>query len=118
MAHDLRVTWPPGLQPGQPPLQDGNRVQLRETLSERVLATLEPPETARKSSLRFSPDGTQLAALAQGQPVELWDLRALREDLKAINLDWDLPPYPSAQPDSTPGPITLEIEPDSHSPAR
>ena len=99
-------------------LQDGDRVQLRETLSERVLATLEPPETVRKSSLRFSPDGTRLAALAQDQQVELWDLRALREDLKAMNLDWDLPPYPPARADSTPGPITLDIEPDHKSPAR
>jgi WD40 repeat protein len=97
-------------------IEDGNRVQLRETLSERVLATLEPPETVRKWSLRFSPDGSHLAVLTQDQQVELWDLRALREDLQAMNLDWDLPPYPPAKPDSTAGPITIEIEPDGKRP--
>jgi WD40 repeat protein len=99
-------------------LQDGYRVQLRETWSGRVLAALEPPDTVRKSTLRFGPDGTQLAVLARDQQVELWDFRALREDLQAMNLDWDLPPYPPAKPDSVPGPITLEIEPDHKSPAR
>jgi WD40 repeat protein len=45
--------------------------------------------------LRFSPDGSQLAATAdQGNFV--WDLRRAREQLAAMGLDWDQPPYPPA----------------------
>jgi len=91
-------------------LQDAHKIQLRETLTGRILAVLEPPDTVGRRFLQFSPDGTQLAAQAQDQQVDLWDLRALREELQAMNLDWHMPPYPPAKPESVAGPVRLEIE--------
>jgi hypothetical protein len=57
--------------------------------------------TARSlSAPGCSSDGTQLVASNDdSQSIHVWDLRAIREQLAKIRLDWDLPPYPPAGPD-------------------
>src|SRR5262249_3453006 len=52
------------------------------------------PDAHRIECLRFSPEGSQLAASTQGRVIQLWDLRAIRQELREVGLDWDLPPYP------------------------
>jgi eukaryotic-like serine/threonine-protein kinase len=43
----------------------------------------------------FSPDGSQLVTYAgRDGSFQVWDLRLIRRQLKELNLDWDLPPYP------------------------
>jgi serine/threonine protein kinase/WD40 repeat protein/tetratricopeptide (TPR) repeat protein len=43
----------------------------------------------------FSPDGSQLVTYAgRGGAMHIWDLRLIRRQLKEMDLDWDLPPYP------------------------
>jgi serine/threonine protein kinase/WD40 repeat protein/Tfp pilus assembly protein PilF len=43
----------------------------------------------------FSPDGSQLVTYAgRDGVIQVWDLRLIRQQLKALDLDWDLPPYP------------------------
>jgi tetratricopeptide (TPR) repeat protein len=43
----------------------------------------------------FSPDGSQLVTYAgRGGAMHVWDLRQIRRQLKEMDLDWDLPPYP------------------------
>ena len=87
----------------------GRNPQLVETLTGRVLATLEARDASVIFALRFSPDGSQLAALEWDHQLQLWDLRLIRQQLRTMNLDWDLPPYPTAQ-EGVSGPITLEVQ--------
>ena len=44
----------------------------------------------------FSPDGDRLAVATNGDHVQLWDLRLIRQQLAAMGLDWDQPPDPTA----------------------
>jgi WD40 repeat protein len=80
-------------------------VQLVEASSGRELATLEAPEQLVINWIAFNPDGTQLAvALATG-PIQLWDLRLIRQQLVSMNLDWGMPPYPRKKTNQPPGPL-------------
>jgi hypothetical protein len=36
----------------------------------------------------------------------------IRQDLQAMNLDWDTPPHPAVEPPATASSVTLEIEPE------
>jgi eukaryotic-like serine/threonine-protein kinase len=71
--------------------------QLRDTRSGRRVATLTSPEPHWGQALNFSPDGSQLAlGSSSSSTIYLWDLRAIRGQLAAMGLDWDLPAYPQA----------------------
>ncbi len=93
-------------------LVDGrNRIHLYDaaSLPLRHLATLATPEgPATIGGLSLSPDGTRLAATTDYNVVTLWDLRLLRQQLGALDLDWEMPPYPAA-PQGPHRPWTLEI---------
>jgi serine/threonine protein kinase/WD40 repeat protein len=78
--------------------QGFNRIELREAGTLRHLATLELPGQAMLSGLSLSPDGTRLAAAINWKLIALWDLRRLRQELAALDLDWELPSYPPAAP--------------------
>jgi WD40 repeat protein len=54
----------------------------------RVLAELEAPGSTAISALRFSPDGGAVLALEWTRDIQVWDLRRLRTELAALNLDW------------------------------
>src|SRR5678815_5954455 len=56
------------------------------------LATL--PSSRLLTCLAFSPDGDQLATVSEPGYFQLWNLRKLREELAAINLDWPDIPLP------------------------
>ena len=72
-------------------------VRLVDPVNGRELATLQPPNKEIIASLTFSADGSQLAAACQTHVVQVWDLRLIRRQLKEMNLDWNLSPYPRAQ---------------------
>jgi WD40 repeat protein len=91
---------------------DGHKIQLLETLTEKPLATLEAPGLG-VAKFKFSPDGGMLAVTQNDQQVQLWDLRLVRQELKQMHLDWDMPPYPPASTTNDAGPVTLEIESDA-----
>ena len=60
----------------------------------RPVATLDDPNQDRPHGVVFTPDGTQLVYTTwDSSSVHVWDLRRIRAQLKAINLDWDAPPY-------------------------
>ena len=63
-------------------------VRLVEAAAGRELATLEAPEANDIYYLSFGPDGTQLAVVYRYGPIHIWDLRLLRSELAAMNLDW------------------------------
>jgi serine/threonine protein kinase/WD40 repeat protein len=96
---------------------DGHSIQLLETATEEPVATLEAPVSSGVAKFQFSPDGSQLAAVQRDQQVQLWDLRLLREELAQMHLDWDLPPYPPPEKTAARGPVTLEVESATSSPA-
>jgi WD40 repeat protein len=74
---------------------EGGAVRLVEADSGMEVARLEGPAHTRVIPMCFSPDGTKLvAAAAETETLVVWDLRALRQDLRALDLDWDAPPYP------------------------
>jgi WD40 repeat protein len=91
---------------------DGHTIQLLETLTEKPLATLEAPGLG-VVKFKFSPDGCMLAAMQFDHHVQLWDLRLVRQELKQMHLDWDMPPCPPPSKTEESGPVTLEIESDA-----
>lgn len=69
--------------------QNGDRIALYDARTVTPLANLETPRLARLEYLRFTGDGQQLAALGVGQIVQLWDIPAIRRELRARGLDWE-----------------------------
>jgi serine/threonine protein kinase/WD40 repeat protein len=63
----------------------------------REVVRLTVPTATRLVPLCFTQDGAQLAALgADSSDIYLFDLRAIRKELQALDLDWDAPPLPPA----------------------
>jgi len=76
-------------------------VRLIDPATGETIAVLEPPGIEHLRDLFFSPDGARLAATRpQAHDLLLWDIRAIRAELKRMKLDWtapDLPPTPAPQ---------------------
>jgi serine/threonine protein kinase/WD40 repeat protein len=88
-------------------------LHLKEVATGRTVAQLEDPSGDRATWQGFTPDGTQLVVLAKyASAIHVWDLRAIRARLKAMNLDWDWPEFPLA-PIKTPSsaPLTIDVVP-------
>ena len=81
---------------------DASRIiRLVETASGRVIARFERPEPSNLLFATFSPDGTRLVLVPENiQAVYVWDVRAIRQRLAAMGLDWDAPPLPDDDPAS------------------
>jgi tetratricopeptide (TPR) repeat protein len=70
-------------------------LRLVELPSGRELATLAPSQPGAMEWLRFSPDGSRLAA-AGSNGLQVWDLRLIGRELAEIGLDEGFPSYPPA----------------------
>ena len=78
-------------------------IHLKEVATGRTVAKLEDPHGDRAAWLGFTPDGTQLVVAARyAKAIHVWDLRAIRERLKEMGLDWDWPEFPPAAPPAKP----------------
>jgi serine/threonine protein kinase/WD40 repeat protein len=67
-------------------------VHLKEIASGRTVARVEDPHGDRAAWLGLASDGGRLAVVDRyARAVHVWDLRAIRERLKAMNLDWGPP---------------------------
>jgi WD40 repeat protein len=77
----------------------------------KELATLEAPRDGDIVAWRFSPDGTRLAVATGNHTVHVWDVREIRRQLAEIDLDWELPPYPLANPTLNGKPLRVEVVP-------
>ena len=88
-------------------------IHLKEVDTGRTVARFEDPHGDRATRLGFSPDGTRLVVVANyAGAIHVWDLRAIRAELKAMHLDWDWPEFPPAGTgDRAPGPVTIEAPP-------
>lgn len=61
--------------------------------------------------LALAPDGTSVVYPdPAGSRIHIWDLRAIREQLASMNLDWDLPPYPPAPATDKPQPLRVKVD--------
>jgi serine/threonine protein kinase/WD40 repeat protein len=76
-------------------VQDTNNVlRLVESATGRNLVRLESPDLHVVGQAAFSSDGSRLAVSTNDGPaVHIWDLRAIRERLAELGLDWDAPAY-------------------------
>jgi WD40 repeat protein len=74
-------------------------IHLKEITSGRTVARLEDPQGNQSTWLGFTPDGTQLLVASRyADAIHRWDLRAIRDRLKTMNLDWDWPNFPLPSP--------------------
>jgi serine/threonine protein kinase/WD40 repeat protein len=90
---------------------DGGTIRLVEAESGVEVARLAAPVRANVVPLCFSPDGTQLVAgEGESETLIVWDLRALRQDLQALDLDWEAPPYPPAAARGPRPPISVDVD--------
>ena len=48
-----------------------------------------PPDSVTPQRVKFSSDGSQLAALTSLHDLFVWNLRELRKELAAMRLDWE-----------------------------
>ena len=77
----------------------------------REVFRLAGPEPTFFGPAFFTPDGTRLAATANGQ-IYVWDLRLLRDRLRSLGMDWDWPQFSSADPrPSPPKPPVTRVDP-------
>lgn len=68
--------------------QNNDRIALHDVSNARLLAVLEAPQRCMIELLRFTGDGTKLAALGANQAIQLWDLPGIRRELQERDLDW------------------------------
>jgi serine/threonine protein kinase/WD40 repeat protein/tetratricopeptide (TPR) repeat protein len=93
-------------------------VRLVDPETGKEYARLEDPNQDRAGTITFSPDGTLLVTTSNNdsQAIHVWDLRAIREQLAEMRLDWNLPPYlparPSEQTQPAAGVKPLEVQVD------
>jgi WD40 repeat protein/Tfp pilus assembly protein PilF len=84
-------------------------IQLIDPESGREWGRIEHPDRLRANWLIFSPDGTQLAESA-GHVICVWDLRAMREQLAEMGLDWEVPPFPAIATDAPSAPLQVKVD--------
>jgi signal transduction histidine kinase len=68
-------------------------IEIVEPATGQHIATVSGPTPIQISGLRFSTDGRTLAATAIGR-IHVWDLSALRSDLRKLGLDWPMAERP------------------------
>jgi serine/threonine protein kinase/WD40 repeat protein/tetratricopeptide (TPR) repeat protein len=77
------------------------QILLADPANGRAIARLSALHTVNATPLSFSSDGSKLAVVTAKQGIlELWDLRRVRDRLKAMGLDWDRPDYEEKPPRS------------------
>ena len=68
-------------------------VRLIDPESAHEYARLEDPRQDPVRWLYFNHGDTRL--VVTWSEIHVWDLRAIRQELNRLGLDWDLPPYPA-----------------------
>jgi serine/threonine protein kinase/WD40 repeat protein len=83
-------------------------VRLVDPATGQEVATLSTPGKELITNLAFSPDGSLLAVCCH-EVIQVWDLRLTRRQLKEMNLDWEMPPYPRSKADPTPLQVKIDF---------
>jgi len=90
-------------------VRDGRQVDLRMADTRQPIATLEAPDGLRIEQIRFSRDNALLAASGREGSVQVWDLRAIAEQLADLRLDWPLPVTRATAWSGTTPPLRLKL---------
>ena len=73
------------------------QVRLVDPDTDTELARLTAPGELHSLPACFNHDGSLLVVHgSEIQALHVWDLRAVREKLRELDLDWDMPPFPPA----------------------
>jgi WD40 repeat protein len=72
----------------------------------RDIASLQAPEVLGITSIRFSPNGNQLAVATVSHRIQVWDLDRVRNQLATLGLDDGFPSGPTS-PTTTAGVKTV-----------
>jgi eukaryotic-like serine/threonine-protein kinase len=71
--------------------------RLFDPVTGNELAALTSPDSRNRKLKSFSPDGSKLVSLlGTAMGFHVWDLRLVRAQLTALELDWDSPLFPPA----------------------
>ncbi len=86
------------------------QVRLVNLPSGAEIARLSVPEQTPVNPECFSADGAQLAATGRDNGhLYIWDLRAIRAELKDMRLDWDMPTYPAVPVRARPLQVEVDL---------
>jgi serine/threonine protein kinase/WD40 repeat protein/tetratricopeptide (TPR) repeat protein len=88
---------------------DPGVVRLFAPTTGREVARLTAPVECPLSPQCFTPDGTRLITLGGDHAVHVFDLAAVRRQLRALGLDWELPAYEPAAARQV-QPVTVEVD--------
>ncbi len=93
-------------------IEDGKgSVMLVDPESGREYARLEDPRQERGGNLCFSHDGAQLVDPSNDSTtIHVWDLRAIRQALRDMGLDWELPSNVAADASRNARPLVAAAE--------
>jgi eukaryotic-like serine/threonine-protein kinase len=69
-------------------VERGREIVVLEAASGNEIATLQAPRQIGIAAVCFSPDNSKLFALQTDQKIQIWDLRAMSQELAALNLNW------------------------------
>jgi hypothetical protein len=76
-----------------------------------LVARLSIPDQTVVQPCSFSADSAELTAIgANNHVMYTWDLRAIRAQLRELDLDWDAPDYPPPAPPAPPLRVQVEME--------
>ncbi len=85
-------------------------VRLVRAATGEEVARLTAPEQTRLWPQCFTPDGSQLiTAGSESEALHIFDLRAIRNQLQALDLDWYAPPLPPVKKDPPPLLVTVDL---------
>jgi serine/threonine protein kinase/WD40 repeat protein/tetratricopeptide (TPR) repeat protein len=87
------------------------QILLADAATGRAIAHLSTLQPLSPGPLAFSADGTRLVASTNKRTLLLWDLRAVRAQLAARDLDWDQPPYPPPAANEHEKPCEVQVDP-------
>ena len=87
-------------------------IHLKELATGRTVAKLEDPHGDRAGWVGFTPDRTQLVVVCPyAQAIHVWDLRAIRQRLKGMGLDWNWPEFaPAADVEGARPPQSITVQ--------
>jgi serine/threonine protein kinase/WD40 repeat protein len=89
----------------------GQGLLLVDMRSGEPIATLETnARRPRIESLCFTPNGQTIVAAAGERGVYVWDLRAIRERLAELDLDWNMPSVVATTAIEAAQPLRVEVE--------
>lgn len=92
-------------------LVSGTQLQLVNIETGEQVAVLDAPVASTPEELMFNRDGSCLAVAGGSHTIQLWDLRLIRSQLKALGLDWDLPALPTSAWSRDSPPMTINFAP-------